>query len=157
MKKILFALGLSLTFLSATALEVNKSTLKEFNSFEYETPLGRQMKISKKTELIIVAFEKDTGKLVNSYLKEQDPFYMPKRHVVYIADIHNMPSIITNMFALPKLQKYKHPIYLHYDEEFEKFVPNEEEKVTLIRFGDGIVISVEYITTAEELKVAIEK
>lgn len=149
-------MSLLLTLVNASIVSVD-TPLKQFNGFKYETPTGRQMKVPQKTELIVVAFEKDTGKLVNEYLKSKNPLYMPKHHAIFVADIHNMPSIITNMFALPKLRKYKHLIYLHFDDEFENFVPNKEEKITVIRLKDKKVVSVSFISTADELKEVIEK
>jgi len=68
-----------------------------------------------------------------------------------------MPTIITNMFALPKLQKYKHLIYLHYGEKFNKVVPNKSEKVTLLYIENGKIQKISYITTKKELQASIEK
>jgi len=156
MKKIFAILSLGVALLNASSLQVN-SELKELNNFKYETPQGRQMKVPKSTRLIVVAFEKDTGALVNDYLKTQDPMYMPKRNAIFIADINKMPTIITNLFALPKMKEYKHLVYLHYQEEFQNFVPHKEEKLTLIQIKDGKVENISYISTKDELKAAIEK
>ena len=156
MRILLALLGLSLTLLAVDNFQVN-SPLKSLNTYKYETPQGRKMKIPKSTRLLIIAFDKDTGALVNEFLDTQDPFFMPKHRAVFIADINKMPTIITNMFALPKLQKYKHLIYLHYDDQFQDFVPHQEEKLTLIRFKEAKVESISYISTKEELKAAIAK
>lgn len=156
MYKIFIILGLTVTLLSASSFQVN-SELSELNNFKYETPQGRQMKVPKKTTLVVVAFEKDTGALVNDFLNTQDPFYMSKHRAVFIADINKMPTIITNMFALPKMQKYKHLIYLHYEDVFQDFVPHKEGAVTLARIKDGKVENITYVTTVQELKAAIEK
>jgi hypothetical protein len=156
MKKFLLFIALSLTFLNAQPLQVGDS-INSFSAYTFETPQGRKMKVPKSSNLIIVAFEKDTGKLVNVYLNTQDPDFLPKERAIYIADIHNMPTLITNWFALPKLREYKHPIYLHFDEKFEKFLPNKEEKITLIRLKDKKVVSISFISTKEELKAAIDK
>ena len=156
MKKFLLLVGLSLTLLVAAPLKTG-DLIDTFKGFKFETPQGRMMKVPKSTNLIIAAFEKDTGKLVNAYLDTQVSMYLPKKHAIYIADIHNMPSIITNMFALPKLRKYKHPIYLHFDDEFDQFFPNQEEKITIVRLKDKKVVSISFISTKEELKAAIEK
>lgn len=156
MYKLFTILSLTITLLSASSFEVN-SELKELNDFKYETPQGRQMKVPKTTNLVVIAFEKDTGALVNDFLSTQDPFYMSKHRAIFIADINKMPTIITNMFALPKMQKYKHLVYLHYDEEFQNFVPHKEEAITLARIKDGKVENIAYITSTEELKAAIEK
>ena len=156
MHKIFTILILSLSLLNASSFGVN-SELSELNNFKYETPQGRQMKVPKSTSLVVIAFEKDTGALVNDFLNTQDPFYMSKHRATFIADINKMPTIITNMFALPKMQKYKHLIYLHYEEEFQDFVPHKEASVTLARIKDGKVQEIFYITTVNELKAAIEK
>ncbi len=156
MNKILIFLTLSVAFLGASSIKVD-SPLYKFRSYKFETPQGRQMKIPKKTELIIIAFEKDTGALVNNYLKTKNKYYLQKNHSIYIADIHAMPSIITTMFALPKLKKYKHLIYLHYDEKFQKDVPSKEEKVTLLRLENRKIVDISFISTASELQTAIER
>ncbi|MDT8337708.1 MAG: hypothetical protein RQ763_00770 [Sulfurimonas sp.] len=156
MNKFFTALTLSVAILGAAPLSIN-SPLNMLDSFKYETPMGRQMKIPKKTKLVIVAFEKDTGALVNEYLNTQSPFYLPKNNSVFIADINKMPSVITNMFALPKLQKYKHLIYLHYGEKFQNAVPNEEQKITLLHIEGSKIKEISFISTKEELKMAIEK
>ena len=82
MSKFLTALVMSAAILGATPLTIN-SPLEILESFRYQTPTGRQMKISKKTKLVIVAFEKDTGALVNEYLDTQSPFRPPRYGTVY--------------------------------------------------------------------------
>lgn len=156
MHKLLALLTLSLTLLGAETFK-ESSALSLLNNYKYETPHKRPMKVPKSTQLVIFAFEKDTGALVNDYLSTQTPFYMPKHRCVFIADINRMPSIITKMFALPKMQKYKHPLFLHYTDQLEAFVPHQEEKLTLARIKDGKVESISYISTTAELKAAIEK
>jgi len=133
------------------------SPLSRLDAFKYETPQGRQMKIPKKSKLIIVAFEKDTGALVNEYLSSKSPFYLLKHRCIFIADINKMPSIITNMFALPKLKKYKHLIYLHYSDKLQKVVPNTEKMITLLRVEESKIKEISYISTKKELKAVIEK
>lgn len=156
MNKFLLALTLSVAILSAAPLKID-SSLEMLESLKYETPQGRQMKIPKKTKLVIVAFEKETGALVNEYLDKQSPFYLLKNNSIFIADINKMPSIVTSMFALPKLQKYKHLIYLHYSDKLQDAVPNKEQKITLLRFENSKIKEISYISTQQELKTAIEK
>lgn len=156
MKKVLITLGLSFIILSASSLKVG-SDISELNSYKFETPTGRQMKIPKKPNLIIVAFEKDTGALVNEYLKSKSPLYLTKKHSIFIADIHKMPTMVTNMFALPKLQKYEHLIYLHYNDKFKKNVPNKEKMITLIYIKNKKIKKISYVSTQKELQEAIEK
>ncbi|PHR53995.1 MAG: hypothetical protein COA44_14615 [Arcobacter sp.] len=156
MRKFLALLSLGFSLVSAESLELN-SLLSSINNYKYETPQGRQMKVPKSTRLVIFAFEKDTGALANDFLGTQDPFYMSKHRAIFIADINRMPTIITNMFALPKMRKYKHLVYLHYEDQFENYIPHKEEQLTLARFKEGKVESITYISTTKELQAAIQK
>ena len=154
MNKFLVVLSLSFAILGASPLMVN-SPQNMLNDFKYETPQGRQMRIPKKLNLVIVAFE--TGALVNEYLNTKAAYYLQLNRAIFIADINKMPTIITNMFALPKLRKYNHLIYLHFDDKFESVIPNKEKKVTLLHIKDGKIQEISYISTKQELKSAIEK
>ena len=156
MNKFLVILGLSCAILYASPLKVG-SALNELNNFKYETPHGRQMRVPKKPNLIIVAFEKDTGALVNEYLDTKGPLYLAKNRSIFIADIHEMPTFVTNMFALPKLQKYKHLIYLHLNDKFQTIVPHKKQRVTLLHVKDGKIQNISYISTKKELQAAIQK
>jgi len=154
-KKILLLLSLGLALFSAEQIQTG-SLLSDVKSYKFETPTGKSIEIPDNLKLIIIAFEKDTGALVNDFLNTKIPHYLVEKNAIYIADIHSIPTIFTNMFALPKLKKFKHPIYLHYDDEFQKMVPNEEEKVTLLYVKDRKIINISFITTEQELKEAIE-
>ncbi len=156
MRKFLIVLTLFLGLLNAKTLTVG-TEIKIFNTYKYETPQEEQVNISKNTRLILVSFEKGTSNLVNEYLSAQDVMYMPKLKAVYIADIHNIPSLLASMFALPKLKEYKHLIYLQDEDEFQDFIPHQEEKVTVVHFKDKKVQSISFISTEAELKEAMEK
>jgi hypothetical protein len=156
MHKLFLFLVLSALALNADFLNVSSSITK-LNEFKYETPQGNEIKIPKDVKLILVSFEKDTGALVNEYLNAQSPNYLQKHNSIFIADINKMPSVITKMFALPKLRKYKHPIYINYDEKFEQSVLGKEEMVTLLHVENSLIKNISFIKTKEELKAVIEK
>lgn len=155
MNKFLLLISLSLTMLTADTLKIG-SKLDMLNNFKYETPQGREMRVPKKPKLIVVAFEKDTGALVNDYLNTKPPLYMPRNRSIFIADISKMPTIITTTFALPKMRKYNHLVYLHYNEKFSKFVPMKESQLTLLHVEDSKIKNISFISTVDELKAAIE-
>jgi hypothetical protein len=156
MSKVLLFFALSVLALNADFLNVSSSIAK-LNEFKYVTPQGNEIKIPKDVKLIIVSFEKDTGALVNEYLNTKSSDYLTKYNSIFIADINKMPSVITKMFALPKLRKYKHPMYLNYDEKFEQSVLGKEEMVTLLHVENSIIKHISFIVRKEELKAAIEK
>lgn len=156
MKKILFFVVFSISILNADFLQIN-SYISRLNELKYVTPNDAVVKIPKDVKLVIVSSQKATGALVNEYLDSQNQDYLQKNRAVFIADINKMPSLVTKMLALPKLRKYKHPIYINYDERFEEVVPSKEDRVTLMYVENSIIKNISYISTKEELKKAIEK
>ena len=95
--------------------------------------------------------------VVNGYLEHKSPNYLQENNSIFIADIHNVPSLLTSIFVLPTLRGYKHSIYLHYGEEFENTIPNKEGKITLLHFENEKIINISFISTKQELQLEIEK
>lgn len=156
MNKILLVMLFSISLYAGGKLEVG-SSITMLNDYEYETPKGYMMKIPPKSKLILVAFEKDTAKTVNDYLKMQEKYYIQKNNAVFISDISNMPKIITHMFALPKMKKFEHLIYLQYSGKFEKLVPHKDDKITLLKIKEGKITDISYVKSTKAVKEAIEK
>ena len=101
---------------------------------------------------ILVSFEKDTGADINEYLNEKDKDFLKNKHAVFIANISGMPSIITKMFALPKMRKYTHEILLIYDDEDKRFT-SKDEMSTLYTLDNGVITNISYVTKADLDKV----
>ncbi len=151
MKKIFIFLTVCAALLNAQMLQEG-SSVDEFSNYEFKTPHDKKVDVPSSTKLILVSFEKDASAVVNEYLSQKEELFLNNHDSVFIADINKMPSIITKMFALPKLRKYKHTIHLHYDEEFQNNVPHREDQITVIRINEKTVKSISYITTREELE-----
>lgn len=126
-------------------------------------PLDLQDQFGKRTALkampktLIMAFEKGTGATVNDYLAAQDKGYLKKNHAAFVADISQMPNFITETFALPKMRKYPHTVLLIRDEEQGLRFPGEEEKITVMKFRGNFLTHIQFVSTAAELKQAIEQ
>lgn len=104
---------------------------------------------SDKYETFLISFAKDTSSKVNEYLKKQEDDFLEKNKVVYISDIHTMPSFVTSLFALPKMRKYKYTLMLMYEEN--KIFPQHEEALSVIRFKNNKVNSIEFIKEDESI------
>ena len=113
------------------------------------------LKVMPKT--VIMAFEKGTGATVNEYLAAQGKGYLAKHKAAFVADISLMPKFITESFALPKMRKYPHTVLLIQDEMVGLKFPGEEEKITVMKFRGNFLTQIRYVTTAAELKAAIEE
>lgn len=146
MKKILIGILLVLFSLSANELKVGDS----LGTFSILNQHDEKVTVDKNVQKILISFEKGTGADINEYLSSKDTNFLQKHHTVFIANISGMPSIITKMFALPKMRKYKHEILLIYDDEDDRFKAKEDYS-TLYTLQDGIIKSITYFTK-EDLK-----
>lgn len=118
---------------------------------------GKKHTLKAMPKTLIMAFEKGTGATVNEYLAAQGKGYLAKHKAAFVADISLMPKFITESFALPKMRKYPHTVLLIQDEEQGLRFPGEEDKITVMKFRGNFLTKIDYITTAAELKAAIEQ
>lgn len=124
---------------------------------ELEDQHGNHTTLQAMPKTLIMAYEKGTGATVNEYLNAQDKGYLKKYNAVFIADISQMPGLVTKLFALPKMRKYIHTVLLIRDEQQGLRFPSKEEKITVMKFQDNLLKEVKFITTTAELKAAIEQ
>lgn len=72
--------------------------------------------------------------------------------VVVVSDISGMPSLITKMFALPKMKKYHFKMALDKSGELTKSWPRQTGKATVLQIDNSKVINVDYIATYEQIQ-----
>ena len=106
--------------------------------------------VDKSVRTIIVTFEKSTGADMNSFLNEQQPDFLQKHNAVFVANISKMPSLITKLFAMPKMKKYKHTILIINDEENHQFL-YQKDKITVYTLDKGVVTSIDYVDTVQDV------
>lgn len=155
MSKLLIAFTILFSILGAETLKVS-SELDSLHRYPYENQHGMIKIVPNYVKTIIISFEKDNSAMINAYLNKQKSNYLESYKAIFIADISKMPSIITKLFALPKMKKYKHTIYLHNSDEFAKFVPSKEGEATVLKFKGRTVQSISFISTIDEMKKVIE-
>jgi len=148
MLKKLLLLPLFTLFLYANSFEINS----HIGSFSLPTQFDEKQTVDSSIQTIIVSFEKDTGKDINQFLSSKDKDFLKNHHAVFIANIAKMPSIITKMFALPKMRDYKHNILLIYDENDKRFI-SQEEKSTVYKLENGVIKSISFITKEDLEKI----
>lgn len=56
-----------------------------------------------------------------------------------------MPSLVTSLFALPKMKKFDFKVALIYDEEAAFQIPREEGKVSLITLEENNITAIKFI------------
>jgi hypothetical protein len=152
MKKVIISLLVAVSVWAAPYTVGQSVILPDLND-----QFGKRVTLTTMPKTLIMAFEKGTAATVNEYLAAQDNGYLSKNKAAFVAEISQMPKFIAEAFALPKMRNYTHTILLIRDEEEGLKFPYQEEKITVMTFRDNTLMSIEFISTAEELKKAIEQ
>ncbi len=125
---------------------------QQLEAYVFEDPHGVKKTIKEDTEVVLMSFEMDLSKKIHAYLEEKDPDYLPKHKAEYVIDISPMPSIITWLFAGPKMRKYPFPILLVDDDDFAERYPKEEGKIAAIELNkDRTISKIEFFENMEEV------
>ena len=149
MKKILLTslllLGLSVTTLTAE-VKVGKAfpTLSLVDQFDKKTEVK-----TKGSTTLMLSFEKDVSKQIKNFIQSQEENYLTLRKIHYISDISEMPSLVTSLFAIPKMKKFNFNISLIYDEKEAKTLIREEGKVTIVTLKDNKVMKIKFVLPEE--------
>ncbi|AXX93696.1 hypothetical protein CPU12_08135 [Malaciobacter molluscorum LMG 25693] len=147
MKKIILIVCL-VFFANAKEFHVKDN----IGSFSLLDQFDTKHTINKNIKTIIVSFEKQTSKDINKFLNSKNATFLKEHNAVFIANISGMPTIITKLFALPKMKEYKHKILLIYDDADTRF-KSVEGKSTLYRLKNGVITQIKFITKDDLQKV----
>ena len=137
-----------LIFLTVTgSLFAGLSVGQPFPKTPFQDQFEKRHTVPDEERIVIVSFEREVSDAVNAFLGKQPKDFLAKHRATYIADISAMPTIISTLFALPKMRDYRYPILLNRDEAFKKKYDNKEGKLTIYRLEDGKIVSVNFIDT----------
>ncbi|CAA6805309.1 MAG: FAD/FMN-containing dehydrogenases [uncultured Thiotrichaceae bacterium] len=112
---------------------------------------GKAVVIADDVKTVLYVGEMSVSKVASAFFNEQEADFLTKHQAYYIADISGMPSIITKMFAIPKMKKRPYDILLVKEEKDVALIPRKEDSMTVIKVKEGLISSVDYVKTGEEL------
>ncbi len=132
--------------LSAQTLHVNNKIppISIEDQFEKSYVLGDEA-------LWIIAWDKETTALANSYASKHAIFMNPKKAIVLV-DTSQIPSGIYALFVRSKMQSYSHPIMQSFDEAYNKQLPYKALHVTILHLKDSVITSIEFADTLKSLE-----
>lgn len=144
-KKLLLTafLGLS-AFASSLTVGNDIPALTIKDQFEKEHTIDATVKT------IIFSASKDESTTIKEFLNSKDKEFLNTNHIVYVADITAMPSLISKFIALPKMKNYSFPILL-VDENHKILFPVEKDKITIITLDNSKITDVKFIKTSQDL------
>ena len=144
-KKFLFTVLLGLSAI-ANSLTVGSSlpTLTIKDQFEKDHVVDASVKT------IVFSASKTEGATIKDFLLTKDKDFLAKNNLVYVADITGMPSIITTLFAMPKMKDYPFSVLL-VDEANKGLFAVKEDMISVISLENSKITDIKYVKTAEEL------
>jgi len=99
----------------------------------------------------IVTWDKLTTRSANRYF-EAHPQMLRSHDAALIVDVSQTPSGIMEFFVLPRMRSYEHPILLSYDAGFNRSLPYEEGKLTVLSLHEGRIAAVAFAADEAELE-----
>ena len=112
--------------------------------------------IDSSTQWIVFSQEKAVNACVSDYMSEQGAQQIRQRGIVYVADISGMPTLVTRMFALPKMRKLSFPIGLARDSKILADIPRRNGAATILRVHSGVVQNIIFANNPAQLKQNIQ-
>lgn len=113
----------------------------------------KPQQVDENTKRLVFVFKKDTGHTMREYFKTKTPEFIADNHIVMVADVSKMPSLIKEFVAIPDLQESKYSILLLDNEEFSKTFQNEANinKIMIVELDNLEVKKVVFLATTEQL------
>ncbi|MEX0596328.1 MAG: hypothetical protein WD512_07490, partial [Candidatus Paceibacterota bacterium] len=102
-----------------------------FEPYKLQTQHKVPHTMSPETKVVILSFEMSLSKEVHKALEKKDKNYLKDHQTEYVADISDMPDIITFLFAGPKMRGYDFPIIWAREDNFDLKYPKKKERLTV--------------------------
>ncbi len=147
MKTLLFFF-LFLSALSSKPLEVGS----EWNLPSFLDQNEKNQEVNLETLSVFFVSDMDASKLVHEVFQNETEDTFQKRRIVFISDIHKMPSLISRFIAIPKMKRYTYPMSLIREKDLSNDIPREKGKVTLLHLQKKKIQKIELLSSIEEIQ-----
>lgn len=146
MRLMLKCIFLTLLAIPAFALQAGES----LTPFKIENQFGEPAELTAETELVVFSSDMDAAKLVTKHLNDNAGKITLDKTLI-VSDISKMPSMISKMFAIPKMKKYSFKMALDKTGDTTKGWPREKGTVVVMKLSSLKVDSVEMLKTQEDV------
>jgi hypothetical protein len=144
----LLCLGLHTAAIAATELKVGDT----LPTISLKDQHDKAVTVATDAQTLIFTVEKPASDLVNDYLKTQAADYLIAQKAYFLADISGMPSMITKMFAIPKMQERPYAILLGYEADALAFMPRQQNHVTVVKVKANKVEQILFVNDEASLR-----
>ncbi|WP_299978582.1 FAD/FMN-containing dehydrogenase [uncultured Pseudoteredinibacter sp.] len=120
-----------------------------FPDIEFTDQFDKKHKINNQDKLLLISFDKKVSEQVHEFLSTQEKDFLSKHNARYIADISGMPSLISKMFALPKMRDYTYTLLLIKDKVLAERLSPSEDKLLVFRLENGNIQEIKFISPSK--------
>ena len=148
-KRILLPVLLVIHLLAAAAELQPGATLPAIKlKDQHDKPVA----IARDTKLVFFSAEMDGSRLMTKALAALPPTILKDRNAIYIADISDMPGIVSIIFAVPKMQREPYPVALIREAKEGASLPRKPGAVTVLTIDAGRVSGIDFATDMQQIK-----
>lgn len=140
--------------LHATPLVPGAST----PSITVEDQHGKAVRVDASTRRVLFTAERAVNDMVSKLLSAQPVGVLDRQQAVYVADITAMPSLVTRLFALPKMRELPFSMGLVRDAAQVAQVadiPRQPGAATVLRFEEGKLTEILLVRNEHQLRAAL--
>ncbi|PKO35126.1 MAG: FAD/FMN-containing dehydrogenase [Betaproteobacteria bacterium HGW-Betaproteobacteria-7] len=153
--RLLAALALSLVSFAATAQATPLQTGDALPALTLNDQHEKPYTLTADTRQILFAADNGGAGLVMAELDRRGATWLKETKRAYLADIHKMPSLVTRLFAMPKLREKAYPIALGREAADLAMYPRKKDCVSLLPIEAGKLGEVTYACDATALQAAL--
>ena len=139
---------------------VTPAPLKVGSKVEYTLPdqFDKPHSLEPGTKTLIMTFAKESSHVVRNFLKTKPDDYLLMHEAEYVADIHPMPTVIRNAFAMPDLRKSNYPVLLIYEKRVSELFKNPEraDEIMVVTLKNQVVEAVDFVKDAKALEAKLQ-
>jgi len=129
------------------------------DSVRLETQHKTSITLDKKTKWLFFTASRSGAKIVQDsfHALKIDNAWLKKKRAIYIADTHAAPSLIVNMFVLPKMRKYPYSVGLDSKGDITQNWQKTKDGVSIFKLKNLKVIKIIQLKDLQSAKLFLKK
>lgn len=144
-----FILSLLVLFLTFEAFADQPLTALVASPFQDQH--GETQQLDEKVKWVIFASDMDAFKMAKEAFETLEIKSATEKNGLLVSDISGMPSLVTKLFALPKMKKYTFKVALDREGTTTKDWPREKGKLSLLKIENLEVKQISQLSSTTDV------
>ncbi|MCP3984898.1 MAG: FAD/FMN-containing dehydrogenase [bacterium] len=123
--------------------------------FQLEDQHEKVRALDKSAKLLLFSRDMNGGDLLREAIAELGAKGLTDLSAVYVADIHNMPSLIASLFAIPRMRDRPYPVLLDRDGSATARLPDVEDQATILELEGLTLRAIHHLDSVEAVKAQL--